>query len=712
MKHALPTAVAAALLLVTGIARADGASDVEEILDRQIVVGASKSSETEVAAPATVTVLTSEDFRRYGIYTIQDAVDFLSLGAVSSPSPGGTEIGARGVLVTGDSDLILLLVNGHTLNDPLTGGVNIDRAAGIPMELVDHIEVILGPGSVLYGTGAMLGVINVVTKRANAFAGTHVVAEATPFSAARLMAGGGYELSLFGARSEVTAAVEYFAQDGPSLSFPKQTYSGFGPPGYAPTGTWGGTASRSNTAQVPSAMLRLISGNLEINVRGVIDRVGIPTSLYKFDDPLNRQVERGASVDVAYRVPVSAVVELSARGYADTYERQIHQVSGTFGDCLSGGCDFVDAGAARWAGLETRASFDWLRSGKLVTVLGVDARVRYVHGEHDTLDSTTGMPLEAASGRFETVDLPVGVYAQQSWHATRWLAFNGGLRMDNDARFAPFLSPRLVATISPWPAGTLKGIYSEAFRAPSFEETNSSSPLQLQSVGLEAERVRMYEVSFEQGFGAQRVRFGGFAYEWEDLIELHTFSDQELRAAVASGALGDIPYSRNLAVTQTQNIESLTNWGFNLGYDGSVDGGALRYAANVTASHTRSADGTSLPVGPQIFGNARVSYALPGQLPTLAIAGRFQGWRAADRAFSGAFVPTPYVPPMVELRGTISGAVPGVRGLSYRAMADYALRSLEPYVIGPQQSGTPGHPSADLYQRPAFTSVLGLQYDF
>ncbi len=54
--------------------------------------------------------------------------------------------------------------DGHAINEPLFGTARFDRGAGIPLEMVDHIEVILGPGSVLYGSNAMLGVINVITK--------------------------------------------------------------------------------------------------------------------------------------------------------------------------------------------------------------------------------------------------------------------------------------------------------------------------------------------------------------------------------------------------------------------------------------------------------------------------------------------------------------------------------------------------------------------
>ena len=59
---------------------------------------------------------------------------------------------------------VLMLVNGHAINDEWGGWAPVDRELGVPIELIDHIEISLGPGSVLYGTSAMFGVVNVVTR--------------------------------------------------------------------------------------------------------------------------------------------------------------------------------------------------------------------------------------------------------------------------------------------------------------------------------------------------------------------------------------------------------------------------------------------------------------------------------------------------------------------------------------------------------------------
>jgi len=107
------------------------------------------------------------------------------------------------------------------VNEALFGAARFDRGAGIPMELVDHIEVILGPGSVLYGSSAMLGVINVVTKPARTFQGTHLVVESELLKSWRAAAGGGYEFSLFGQESSVALELEYYKQDGPAFKLAK-----------------------------------------------------------------------------------------------------------------------------------------------------------------------------------------------------------------------------------------------------------------------------------------------------------------------------------------------------------------------------------------------------------------------------------------------------------------------------------------------------------
>src|SRR5438067_2510619 len=143
----LPFALALGVALATGApshARADPTPDLETLLDESIVTTASKSAETATTAPATSSTLTSEDMQRYGIHSLAEAINYLSLGAITFDPLFTAEIGARGVFLKGDQgNHFLLLVDGHTVNEQLAGSARFDHGLGVPTELTDHIEVIL-----------------------------------------------------------------------------------------------------------------------------------------------------------------------------------------------------------------------------------------------------------------------------------------------------------------------------------------------------------------------------------------------------------------------------------------------------------------------------------------------------------------------------------------------------------------------------------------
>ena len=156
------------LSCATGVASsralAEDPSDLEGLLQEHVVTSASKSAETANSAPATTVTVTSDQLRRYGLRTVADAVRFLVPGAFMEEVPRPS-FGSRGVLLPYDlSSHVLVLVDGHVINSEVDGSGPLEVELGIPIEMVDHIEVMLEPGSVLYGSNAMFGVVHVVTK--------------------------------------------------------------------------------------------------------------------------------------------------------------------------------------------------------------------------------------------------------------------------------------------------------------------------------------------------------------------------------------------------------------------------------------------------------------------------------------------------------------------------------------------------------------------
>jgi outer membrane cobalamin receptor len=737
LKRAAIMSVLAVLAAPARHARADGGADLEGLLNETIITTASKSAERGSTAPAISTILTAEDIRTYGIHSIDEAIDFLSLGAMTSNPLRSVDIGARGVLLPHDQgDHFLLLINGHAMNEALYGAARFDRGAGVPIEMVDHIEVILGPGSVLYGSNAMLGVINVVTKQAREFGGGHVVVESEIAKSYRASVGAGLQTTLGGAPAELAFQLDYYRQNGPAFTVGPQNFGydwatgqpySFSP-GHA-TGIWGGTASHSYYSQVPAALLTFKLKNFEIDLHGSEFKRSTPfNNLFvnidsDFDEKDNYELDRSAFVDIKHHAELSTVFQLSERLYADTFDYQRYVDVSAQSQCLFANvvtCRNRTLSESQWAGLEVQGSFDWWKDGRLVTLLGADGRIRHVQSITDVLDDGTMAYLQSTTSVLSKNDRIFGAYLQQTFTPNAWFGLNAGGRLDFDRRFGYHFSPRVATSFGVWRGGTLKGLYSEAFRAPSWQESAWSSDRQPVAQNLSPESVRSVEASLDQTFGSHRLVFGVFRSWWSDLVELHTLTTQELLAAEAAHQVGIQAQSG----AQYRNVSSIDDYGFNAGYEGSFANGRLRYGVNVTGAMARrdAADSHPRPlvVAPHLFGNARLSYALGEGLPTLAAAARYLAKRPADRAFEGGFAPEPYAPPEFEWRATLLGPVPGVPGLSYRASFDYAFASRSAYVVGPIQSGTLTQnvlggnttQSAELGPVDRARATVGLRYDF
>lgn len=154
------------LLASSCIAQTPDLTDLSiEDLANVKVTSVSKKTESLFGSPAAIFVLTGEDIRRGGFTTLPEALRMVPGLYVAQINPHSWQISARGF---GDlnNDKMLVLVDGRTVYTPLYGGVYWD-ALDLPLEDIDRIEVIRGPGGTLWGVNAVNGVINIVTKGAD-----------------------------------------------------------------------------------------------------------------------------------------------------------------------------------------------------------------------------------------------------------------------------------------------------------------------------------------------------------------------------------------------------------------------------------------------------------------------------------------------------------------------------------------------------------------
>lgn len=148
---------------------------VDELFNIQVTSVGRKAQELS-KAPAAVFVLTAEDIRRSGATSIPEALRWVPGLTVLSIDERSWVVSARGSAHL-YSDKILVMIDGRSLYRPLFSGVIWD-AIDVPLGDIDRIEVVRGPVAVMWGPNAVNGVINIITKRAQATQGGRASAAA------------------------------------------------------------------------------------------------------------------------------------------------------------------------------------------------------------------------------------------------------------------------------------------------------------------------------------------------------------------------------------------------------------------------------------------------------------------------------------------------------------------------------------------------------
>ncbi len=128
------------------------------------VTSVSKKSERLLDAPASIFVITADDIHRSGATSLPEALRLAPNLEVSRVNSSSYAISARG-FNNSIGNKLLVLIDGRAVYTPLFSGVFWDTP-DVLLQDVERIEVISGPGATLWGTNAVNGVINVITRRA------------------------------------------------------------------------------------------------------------------------------------------------------------------------------------------------------------------------------------------------------------------------------------------------------------------------------------------------------------------------------------------------------------------------------------------------------------------------------------------------------------------------------------------------------------------
>lgn len=157
------------------------------------VTSVSKRSEKASEAAAAIFVVTQDDIRRSGAASIPDALRIVPGLSVAQSGSHQWAITSRG-FGSQFANKLLVLIDGRSVYTPLFSGVYWD-SQDLMLEDIDRIEVIRGPGATLWGTNAVNGVINIITKSAKNTQGNYAAISAGNQDNAILRARSGFKAS-------------------------------------------------------------------------------------------------------------------------------------------------------------------------------------------------------------------------------------------------------------------------------------------------------------------------------------------------------------------------------------------------------------------------------------------------------------------------------------------------------------------------------------
>ncbi len=471
-----------------------------------IVVTAERNPRPLNATPSTVTVITREQIEARETF---DLADLVRLSPGVSLAQSGTRGKTTSVFTRGtNSNHTLVLMDGVRANNPSDGRFDFGQ---IPAENIERIEILRGPGSALYGSDAIGGVINIITRR----------------GVGPLKGGGQLEFGNFSTNRQTVEARGNVGGTGVSLSvFRLDTNGQFQNDDYKNTG----------------ASLRLDRAlgqnqNLAFIVRSSRAKFGVPGQRNLSFDPLQRDDSRDTNYSLQFTNRAGKRRDQLLFG---VYDRSLRDDDTRDADNPA---PLPSLFNNRVRTIEAQTAYDF---GRNTLTAGVEER----RESADVFSSSS-----FGNSQYDNSTSTRAVFLQNEFRSGR-LSLVPGVRREDNSQFGGFTSYRLASAFDVNPRTRLKATYGTAFKAPAFDSLyfpNFGNP------DLQPERSRGLD------FGVQhQIRDGGqievtyFNNRIRDLIGFASGASMPTninRARTSGVEIGlDRPLTRNLRLIANQTF--------------------------------------------------------------------------------------------------------------------------------------------------------------
>jgi len=597
--------IAAALILATGARAASEVEaqtepdadmldlSIEELLDLDVTT-ASKKTETLTDAPAFSHVITREQILRYGYRTVGEALSSV-LGFYPTTDLVYDYTGVRGFGRSGDSNTrLLVLFDGQRVNDPLYDFGAVDESLSVDIDGVERIEVVKGPGSALWGSNALLAVVNIVPQTGGDINGVEAGGE---YGSYNLMRGYTKAGKQFDNGLEVAGLFSLFDVDGDS----NIEIAGVGPGGAT------AIAGNHDNETAGRGYLTASYHGLKFNIfAGSRDREDPTGANYViFNSPFDGTSYEDDRLYSQLSYERELLPEWGAKVFARAYHSLYHRYADYEFDSQARFPDLdpyvnADSGKAQWWGSELQLSF---KPHDRVELIGGFEYHDIYRADFKNIDRFS-LHLE------ENLDWRIlAGYLQGEVKIFDFMRLILGGRVDDYSDLAAEWSPRVAVLVTPREGTVLKALYGQAFRAPNaYERVYDNGGLLGRIVGgrrggggqrrlsiignddLDPETITTWEAIWDQTlFGNTRMVTSLYQYEIDDII-----------APINAGP--SVLQYQNLGKVRSRGVEVAIQTRLENGIWGHVGFSALRAEDRET--------GHRIENSPKYLGNLGVSVPL------------------------------------------------------------------------------------------------------
>ncbi|MDO3387897.1 TonB-dependent receptor [Gilvimarinus sp. SDUM040013] len=488
--------------------------------------------------PGMVSVLHSEDLQNAGHLTVREALNQVAGFHSTLGNSGDSKTIVRGIGATLNASNLKLMINGVAFNRPTDGSA--DWVLRLPLEQVDRIEVIRGPGSPLYGEYAFSGTVNVITPQSN------TLTARAGYDNSNTVTGNAYHKLDNGI--ELIASAGYWSNDASGNLTNLDNFADNGN-GFSPAPIYDQQQGTS-----------LFTG---------LGYAGFSAEWYFADMERGPWYGRNAAMPYELEPRQETVNKLQLQqNWAPLDSLDIRLQASYLQTELNHAAYLpIPAGVRGPGGNGVIESNDYLRDGAKDSEFNTEVSAHWRASEAHTLYFELGYSDSEVDSAFKTRQRDLGpalsapddallvlpgakrehlsFTVQDQWQINPQLHLTMGLRVDDYDDWGQHQSPRVAAVWQASDKHIIKTQYAEAFRPPTLSESYpgpNSFPGQISADSLSEESLKSTEIAYIYRSAGLKLSTTAFYIEVEDLIEFHLQP-------------GEPPFWRNRGDITTQGVE-------------------------------------------------------------------------------------------------------------------------------------------------------------